>query len=296
MELHYNVTKGRRKELANAISEIVGQSVDYKGIPSYEYVMGDYTVDKNGTLFAPDADSETVQNLVRELASRFGFKTESDSQDVPPTEAKSEDVIEGSREEITEDPPQPKKPSAPEKSPSETAPNGFERNLIILSLPRKNFTDGSIERLKAITASKQSLLKKALDTNTLDIQVTADQVVFPWFTNHGWDGEIDAYSKLICAMANMAIRQKRVTAVEQPCFDEKRSMRLFLIRLNFIGEKYRTAREILTRNFSNGDSCNSGIEIAESEILVNGMPMPEPSEKSADDEEKPAEAPTGEEV
>jgi len=204
MILHYNVTKGRRKELANAISEIIGQEVNYKGIPSYEYVIGEYTVDKNGTLTTPDTNPESEKNLAEKLENQYGFKAETDLTAPNP---------EASSEEKTEEPPQSDDDTAPDNNSAESEPDGFEKNLIILSLPRKNFSDGSIERLKAITASKQSLLKKALDTNVLDIHVTEDQVVFPWFTNHGWDGEVDAYSKLICAMANMAIRQKRVTAV-----------------------------------------------------------------------------------
>ena len=107
-------------------------------------------------------------------------------------------------------------------------------------------------------ASKAPLLKLALGTDTLDIQFTEDKIRFPWFTLRGIDGEVDAYAKLIDALIKMAIRQKRVTAKEQPIENAKFSMRLFLIRLGFIGDAYKTARKILTSNLTGNSSWKAG--------------------------------------
>ncbi|MBR3017271.1 MAG: virulence protein [Clostridia bacterium] len=131
---------------------------------------------------------------------------------------------------------------------SETPDDG--KTHITLSLPRFQFTFSAIERLKAIVQSKQTLLKKALDTDTLDVQLTDDKVLFPWFTDHGLTGEADAYSKLVFAIAKLAVNQKRASAEEKQNDNEKLAMRLFLIRLGFIGDEYKTARAILTRNFT----------------------------------------------
>ena len=99
-------------------------------------------------------------------------------------------------------------------------------------------------------------------------------MLFPWFVDHGLDGEIDAYAKLICAMAKMAIAQKRVSATErQQNPDEKLAMRLFLIRLNFIGAEYKRARAILTRNFTGGGGRSNtaalGIDLGTPEVYVS---------------------------
>ena len=56
----------------------------------------------------------------------------------------------------------------------------------------------------------------------------------------------------------MAKEQKRVTATEKPIENEKFTMRLFLIRLGFIGDEYKTARKILLRNLSGNASWKSG--------------------------------------
>jgi len=66
-------------------------------------------------------------------------------------------------------------------------------------------------------------------------------------------------------------------------------MRLFLIRLNFIGEEYRVAREILTRNFTNGEAKNSCTEFTGAEILVNGIPMSEANRETAEETDEEAE-------
>ena len=83
-------------------------------------------------------------------------------------------------------------------------------------------------------------------------------IAFPWFTLHGIDGEADAYGRLISAICKMAKEQKRVTATEKPVENEKFTMRLFLIRLGFIGDEYKTARKILLRNLSGNASWKSG--------------------------------------
>ena len=56
----------------------------------------------------------------------------------------------------------------------------------------------------------------------------------------------------------MAKTQKRVTATEKPAENEKLAMRLFLVRLGFIGDEYKTARKILLRNLAGNSSWKSG--------------------------------------
>ncbi len=56
----------------------------------------------------------------------------------------------------------------------------------------------------------------------------------------------------------MAKEQTRVTATEKPVVNEKYAMRLFLIRLGFIGDEYKSARKILLKNLSGNSSWKSG--------------------------------------
>ena len=127
-----------------------------------------------------------------------------------------------------------------------------------VEMPRSGFSEEAYGNLQKIIASKAALLKKAIDTDTLSVEMSADKLLFPWFTLHGLDGEADAYTRLVAAMCKMAKEQKRVTAKERKVANDKFTMRLFLIRLGFIGDEYKTARKILLRNLTGNSSWKSG--------------------------------------
>jgi hypothetical protein len=58
MQVKFNVTGRARKSLAAAISEILDQPINYKGAPTFSYSVGDYTLEKDGTLlFDGEMDS-----------------------------------------------------------------------------------------------------------------------------------------------------------------------------------------------------------------------------------------------
>jgi hypothetical protein len=76
MEIKYNTTGARRKELVEAISQITGTSAVYKGAPTFDYEIGDITVDKEGTLTIDGGvEIELVKKLMQELTER-GFISE----------------------------------------------------------------------------------------------------------------------------------------------------------------------------------------------------------------------------
>lgn len=128
-----------------------------------------------------------------------------------------------------------------------------------VEMPREGFSEETYGNLQKIIASKATLLKKAIGTDRLDIETTPEALRFPWFTLHeGLDGEADAYTRLIAALCQMAKNQKRVTAKERDSGNDKFTMRLFLIRLGFIGDEYKTARKILLRNLTGNSSWKLG--------------------------------------
>ncbi len=128
----------------------------------------------------------------------------------------------------------------------------------IVELPRDGFSEEAYGNLQKIIGSKAALLKKAIGTDTLSVEMSEDKLVFPWFTLHGLDGKADAYTRLIAAMCKMAKEQKRVTAKERDVTNDKFTMRLFLIRLGFVGDEYKTARKILLRNLTGNSSWKEG--------------------------------------
>jgi hypothetical protein len=117
-------------------------------------------------------------------------------------------------------------------------------------MPTAHISLAAIESIKKIVASKETLIKKALSTDSLPIEITNDKLRFPWFTLTGADGEIDAYLRFITAICEMAKKQRRVTAKEREVDNDKFAMRVFLIRLGFVGSEFKVARKILLRNLT----------------------------------------------
>ena len=53
MTVHYDVPGSARKALANAIGEAIGAYPAYKAAPTFAYIIGEYTLDRNGVLTGP---------------------------------------------------------------------------------------------------------------------------------------------------------------------------------------------------------------------------------------------------
>lgn len=154
-------------------------------------------------------------------------------------------------------PPEPAEP-APADSP-ESEEDGVIH--LTLSLPVSMFeqSPGSMQRLKAAIGSKQTLLKKAIGTDSLDVVIEEDRVTFPWFTltSENNSEEVDAYSRLVFALAKKAITQTRVDPIEKVPDDLQLGMRLYLINLNFKGDEFKSARAVLMRNFKSAGGGSS---------------------------------------
>ncbi len=129
---------------------------------------------------------------------------------------------------------------------------------ICVSMPKSLFTDSSLENLKALIASKGSLIKKALGVSELPLEITDTKVSFPWFPSAPSPEEINAYNTFISKLCEMARNQSRVNSSEKPIENEKYAFRCFLLRLGFIGDEYKAARKILLKNLSGSSAFKNG--------------------------------------
>lgn len=258
---NYNLSGSDRKPLVEAISQILDKPAVYQGAPSFSYIIGDYTVDRNGTLsYNSNIHPDFAAVLINDLQER-GFIAERAATDNPTDEVPADEVMgalaENTATETTADEAEPEEIVTDENAP-DTVPDADAPNKLTVEIPDTGFTPETRENLKKIVASKATLLKQALETDDLPITEGDGKIVFPWFTLHGLDGEGDAYNRLVSALCNMAKNQKRVTATEKPIENGKFTMRLFLIRLGFIGDEYKSARKILLRNLTGNSSWKSG--------------------------------------
>jgi len=198
-----------RKNLVKAIAGVTGQAAKYNGAPAFTYTVGNYTVERDGSITTEDeAGMKTLAAALREQ----GFEIEMPE---PAEEKESE-----AEEEMTTD-------------------------SWTLTMPREDFTETQVDNLEKIIASKAGLIRKALDCEDPIVILTEDRVVFPWFKRMLGSGESLAVMHFITALCRMAKNAKRITAKEKEVPNEKYAFRCFLLRLGFIGAEYKETRKRL---------------------------------------------------
>ena len=223
MVIKYNVTGAERKRLVAALSNLMGVKAKYLGMPSMAYEVGGFIIDKNGNLELIDkVNSEEFECVAGYLAGEGFIAEEETSATEGKQTADSEDIG------------------------------------LTVSMPRSNFTEKALENLKAIIEAKGKLIRHALDVEDLPIEVSEDQVSFPWFEEMPSPEEVQAYTHFISALCEMARNQKRITVKEKETPNEKYAFRCFLLRLGFIGKEYKEERKILLRNLTGSSAFQGG--------------------------------------
>lgn len=228
MQIKFNVSGEKRKALVAVMRDTLQDTNRYLGAPTFMFQVGKYTVDKNGTVTCPhDADEAQIEMLIREL-THDGFIGERIGEATK------------SAEHIVAEPGQQKKERSLTAAPDRLA----------IELPKDGMASADMENLRRLVASKATLFKKALGTNSLPITEHPDRIEFGWFRPTDDQAEIRAYSQLTQELCELARAQKRVSATEQEAENEKYAFRCFLLRLGFIGEKFKESRRILLKNLS----------------------------------------------
>ena len=228
MEIRYNVTGAKRKELVKVIADATGARAEYKFMPTCNYEIDYFTVTKDGTLLFDDrADSEEVEQVLETIAAA-GFECEAHDGEKLPTEEESKAI--------------------------DTAPQNKTVGLMV-EIPLDKVAVGNLTKL---LDAKGGLIKKALGVDTLPIEIQEDRVAFPWFPELPDADSIKAYTHFISALCEMSKNAKRVTVTEKAVDNEKYAFRCFLLRLGFIGSEYKTERKILLKNLTGSSAFKNG--------------------------------------
>ena len=238
MEVRFNVTGNRRKEMVNTISTALAVcTAEYLGVPSFAYRVGDFTIGEDGTLtFADCTDSKSVEKVLGTLA-QVGFACE--EVDAP---------MDSPTEEV-----QPNTTEAAETRTTETEP----MNLSV-SLPKNSFTNEALDNLGSLLESKGNLIRKAFGIEEAAYTMENDRITFHWLSGDVTPEGSRAFQDFIGKLCEMARNQKRVTAKPKAYENEKYAFRCFLLRLGLIGNEYKTSRKILLQNLSGNSSWRDG--------------------------------------
>ena len=215
MVIQFNVNGEDRKVMVKAIEDELGVKATYLGVPSCAYQIGSFKVGKLGELeFADGEMTEEVSKVIDACIRATGVTPEG----LPEAESDQEEA----------------------ENTQEEAP------MLTISVPLDKVKVGN---LTALVESKAGLIRKALGTQDLRIDVDEEKVSFPWFSGDLDADTVQAYTEFIGALCKMSVNQKRVQAREKPVENEKYAFRCYLLRLGFIGAEYKQTRKVLLKNF-----------------------------------------------
>ena len=128
---------------------------------------------------------------------------------------------------------------------------------LTISMPREFFGEQGLENLLQIIENKETLLKHALNTESLAVNECEETIEFPWFSVEK-DGDGDAYARFITALCEFAKNLKRVVNKPDTSDNEKYAFRCFLLRLGMIGEEYKPVRKVLLRRLTGSSAFRHG--------------------------------------
>lgn len=266
MEIRYNVTGAKRKEMVKIIADTTGARAEYKFMPTCNYEIDYFTVTKDGTLLFDDrADSEEVERVLEAIAAA-GFECEPQDCGEQPSREETKEAAESADtapQEANLRGPRQTNRFVGERTSSGvnelSASDGSERygaceDALTVEFPLDKVAVGNLTKL---LDAKGNLIRKALGITDLHIEVLDDRVAFPWFAQVDADSSA-AYTHFISALCEMSRNAKRVTATEKPVENEKYAFRCFLLRLGFIGSEYKAERKILLKNLTGSSAFKDG--------------------------------------
>lgn len=128
---------------------------------------------------------------------------------------------------------------------------------LTISMPRDFFTEQSMNNLLQLIANKETLLKHALNTESLAVNECEETIEFPWFTLRQ-DGDADAYAKFITMLCEFAKNLQCVVNKPDTSDNEKYAFRCFLLCLGMIGEEYKPVRRVLLRRLTGSSAFRHG--------------------------------------
>lgn len=263
----YMKTMENRKELVKRLEQLTGERAVYTRMPECAFVIGDYKVEKKGTLVvSDDASMEPLETLLAE-----GMIIES-TESAEAEEAGSETAADLAEDafDLTEEAGAMAEDAA---DPDAAAPE--EPVAVCISFPTALHTVNSLRNLVSMIRARGNLISKATGgrftcteelveilsaaadipafLSTLGehsgelegLEITEDKIIFTGFPETTDSDTIQTFMHLAALMNKLALEAKRISP-RPVCEDnEKYIFRIWLLRLGMAGPDYAAARRIL---------------------------------------------------
>lgn len=121
---------------------------------------------------------------------------------------------------------------------------------------RNEFTDQDLDNLRHLIWAKGQLIKDACQLNSLPLTIDDQQVTFDCFTEVNTD-DAPAYQQLIDKLVRYAKSHQRIMSQPREESNEKYAFRCLLLRLGFIGPRYKKQRKVLLKNLTGSAAFKS---------------------------------------
>jgi hypothetical protein len=266
-----------RKQLVARLKELTGLESRYTFVPRCAYVIGSFTVEKDGSLTVEDgADEQVLETLIAE--AMIGSEIRLEPAGCEETEGEAVEEQTDSAEEGTEDMQETQEPT--ECDPEDS---GFAASI---SFPLARHTPSSIINLICMIYSRGPLLSKAtggtfsaskaltddllghaafitvkdvlaflqerenLAAELQGLTIDEEKITFDGFGTAEDPEHLQTFMKLAAAMNKMATTQKRVQAKSVDDSNEKYALRIWLIRLGLNGDEFKEDRKRLMANLT----------------------------------------------
>ena len=228
------LTKNRR-ELVDALYTLTGVKMRYQGPPTFAYTDVFLTIDREGNLIVDDFNANVCE--LRELAAK---KLIDDSWDdcrstlsinIPMAKHTPESLLKllqimWSKQELI--------------GKAVGAPLGFQIS--------KEFIEKLEEEPQASVSEFLFLWREAGTESNIGIEFEENQIRFTGFPYAEEPEWVRAYMDLATAINNEALITKKVKCEKPTPDNERYYFRVWLVRIGFNGEKYKSSRKVLLSN------------------------------------------------
>ena len=222
--MRFETTTDNRKNVVKAIEEATGLKAKYQGPPTFAYIIGGFTIDRDGSV--ENDNEEEALSIKAELASRGLAEMEGDALNIKiATPGATPEGIRNLLHMI--------------HSKQYLLEKAIGTRVLVIS-------EALIDRLSEDGLTMEGIREAVNENPPKGIEVGDDSVEF---TNLPFTAEkARAYTKLFSAMTTQALNAKRVSADETIEENEKYYMRVWLVRLGFGGKDGKDVRNELLGN------------------------------------------------
>ncbi len=173
-EIRFTLEPKQRPKLAQEIGKILGTAPHYERVPSCAYDIAGYRLDKEGVLHIPEGVEAEMVENLIRQLRECGFQDDA---------------------EFTEEVP-------------------MQQNKLTIAVPKEVLTDTALGNLQKIIANKQTLLQRAFQADSTEVESIEEKINFAWFPYTEDGDEIAAYPfgfQLLGVVVNDSVTREAIT-------------------------------------------------------------------------------------